>query len=217
MSARVAWRAIVVALVLVATPARSWDDRTGDLDMPWVGGGGRARLFADRASCLMCTTGYTALRRWGSSPRSGEDPYDTVGSALRFLQKKRVLDSWPEAIAEGTVIDGDETITPRAAPYRFTIVMIQPTVVVMRFDLGALIKEGEMRDDEEIGTPRLNQPVDFGTHIPASGTLLWFSPEAGQAPTAVLLSTPDHGEIVVKGIRLVLDRRGDEWIVDRPG
>jgi hypothetical protein len=95
--------------------------------------------------------------------------------------------------------------------------MIQPTVVVMRFDLGALIKEGELRDDQEIGTPRLNQPVDFGTHIPATGTLLWFSPEAGQVPTAVPLPTPDHGEIAVKGVRLVLDRRGDEWIVDRPG
>jgi hypothetical protein len=94
--------------------------------------------------------------------------------------------------------------------------MIQPTVVVMRFDLGALIKEGETRDDQEIGTPRLNQPVDFGIHVPASGTLLWFSPDAGQLPVAVPLSTPGHGEIVVKGVRLVLDRRGDEWIVE-PG
>src|SRR5262249_15408883 len=87
------------------------------------------------------------------------------------------------------------------------------TVVVMRFDLGALIKEGEMRDDQEIGTPRLNQPVDFGTHVPATGTLLWFCPEAGQVPVAVPLSAPDHGEIVGKGVRLVLDRRGgrSEW------
>jgi hypothetical protein len=27
---------------------------------------------------------------------------------------------------------------------------------------------------------------------------------------------PDHGEIVVKGTRLVLGRRGEEWIVDQP-
>jgi hypothetical protein len=100
--------------------------------------------------------------------------------------------------------------------YRFTVVMIQPTVVVMRFDLGALVKVGEVREGQAIGTPRLNQPVDFGTRVPATGTLLWFSPDAGQPPAPVPLSTPDHGEIVVKGTRLVLERRGDEWVVDRP-
>jgi len=48
-----------------------------------------------------------------------------------------VLGAWPEAIAEGSVGDGQEIINPRAAPYRFTVVMIEPPVVVMRFDLGA--------------------------------------------------------------------------------
>jgi hypothetical protein len=210
------FRALVItALLLVAAPAFSWDDRTGDLDMPWLGSGGRARLFADRSTCLMCPTGYTDRRRWGRSAGSGEEPYGTVGGALRFLQQKGVLDAWPEALAGGTIIDDDGIITPRAAPYRFTIVMIQPTVIVMRFDLGALVKVGG-RDDQTVGTPRLNQSVEFGTHLPATGTLLWFSPDAGQPPTPVPLSTPDHGEIVVKGIRLVLERHGDEWTVARP-
>jgi hypothetical protein len=207
---------VITALLLVTTPALAWDDRTGDLDMPWLGGGGRARLFADRATCIMCPTGYTDRRRWGRSGRSGEEPYGTVGAALRFLQQKGVLDAWPEALAEGTVIDDDGIIEPRAAPYRFTVIMIQPTVVIMRFDLGALVKVGEVREGQSVGTPRLNQPVEFGTHVPATGTLLWFSPDAGQPPAPVPLSTPDHGEIVVKGTRLVLQRRGDEWIVDRP-
>jgi hypothetical protein len=207
---------VVTALLAVAAPALPWDDRTGDLDMPWLGGGDRARLFADRSTCIMCPTGYTDRRRWGGSARSGEEPYGTVGGALRFLQQKGVLDAWPEALAEGTVIDDDGIIEPRAAPYRFTVVMIQPTVVIMRFDLGALIKVGDVSEGQAIGTPRLNQPVEFGTHVPATGTLLWFSPDAGQPPAPVPLSTPDHGEIVVKGTRLVLQRRGDEWIVDRP-
>ena len=206
----------VTAFLLVAAPAHPWDDRTGDLDMPWLGGGGRADMFADRSTCIMCPTGYTDRRRWGASARSGEDPYGTVGAALRFLQHKGVLDAWPEALGEGTVIDDDGIITPRAAPYRFTVVMVQPTVVIMRFDLGALVKVGDVREGQAIGTPHLNQAVEFGTQVPATGTLLWFSPDAGRPPAPIPLSTPNHGEIVVKGTRLVLERRGGDWVVERP-
>jgi hypothetical protein len=173
-------------------------------------------MFGDRSSCMMCPTGFTYRQRWGPSARAGEDPYGTVGGALRFLQERGVLDTWPQALAAGTVIDEDGIITPRAAPYRFTVVMIQPTVVVMRFDLGALVKLVQAREGQAVGTPRLNQSVEFGTHVPATGSLLWFSPAAGQVPTPVTLSTPEHGEIVVKGTRLTLDRQGPEWIVDRP-
>src|SRR5262249_9569699 len=86
---------VLAALLLTAAPARPWDDRTGEIDMPWLGDGGRARMFTGRSACLMCPTGYTAERRWGRSPGSGEEPYGTVGSALRFLQRKGVLDQWP--------------------------------------------------------------------------------------------------------------------------
>ncbi len=217
MTRRTRCRALVVtALLLVAAPALAWGGRTGERDMPWLGGGGRAHMFGDRATCIMCPTGYTYRQRWGRSGRSGEEPYGTVGAAMRFLQQKGVLDAWPEALGEGSVGDGEGIIEPRAAPYRFTVVMIQPTVVIMRFDLGALVKVGDVSDGQTIGTPHLNQPVDFGTRVPATGTLLWFSPDAGQPPAPAPRSTPDHGEIIVKGIRLVLERRGDEWIVDRP-
>jgi hypothetical protein len=132
------------------------------------------------------------------------------------LKDRGVLEAWPEAIAEGSVGDGKEIIVPRAAPYRFTIVMIEPTVVVMRFDLGALIKLGDFLEGQSIGTPRLNQVVDFGTRIPAAGTLLWFSPDAGREPVPLKLTSPERGEIVAKGRRVVLERRGEEWIVGRP-
>lgn len=208
--------ALVVLSAALAAPARAWDDATGALDMPWLGSGERARLFTRKSTCFMCPTGYTFERSWGRSGRAGEDPYDTVGAALRFLQARGVLDAWPEAIGEGSVGDGREIIEPRAAPYRFTVVMIQPTVVVMCFDLGAMVKLGGVADDQAIGTPRLNQGVGFGTRLPASGTLLWFSPDAAQVPTPVPLATPDHGEIEVKGVRLALERRGDEWTVEHP-
>jgi len=208
--------AALLTATLIATPVRAWDDATGSLDMPWLGSGERARLYAKKTSCLMCTTGYEYHQSWGRSGRGGSDPYGDVQRAFGFLQKRGVLATWPEAIGEGSVGDGTEIIEPRAAPYRFTIVMLEPTVVVMRFDLGALVKVGDFDPEQSFGTPRLNQGVEFGTKIPATGTLLWFSPQADQLPTPVALTSPDHGEIVVQGRRLALDRRGDDWAVAAP-
>lgn len=209
--------AVVTAAVLGgAVPAGAWNDATGELDMPWLGSGARARMFTKTTTCIMCPTGTSFHRAWGTTGWNGTDPYDDVGAALRFLRKKGVLDAWPEAIAEGGVADGTELIEPRAAPYRFTIVMLDPMVVVMRFDLGALVKAVDYDAEQAIGTPYLNQAVEFGTRVPATGTLQWFSPTADQAPTRVTMSGDTHGEIVVQGRRLVLDRRGSEWIVAAP-
>ena len=217
MTSRAAKRCPAFILVLLtATPARAWDDACGSLDLPWLGSGERARLYAKKTSCLMCTTGYEYHQSWGRSGRGGSDPYSDVQRAFGFLQKRGILDTWPEAIGEGSVGDGKEIIEPRAAPYRFTIVMLEPTVVVMRFDLGALVKVGDFDSHQSFGTPRLNQGVEFGTKIPATGTLLWFSPHVDQLPTPVTLTSPDHGEIVVQGRRLALDRRGDTWTVGPP-
>ncbi len=208
--------AFALIVGLTAPPARAWEDATGDLDMPWLGSGERARLFTETTSCLMCPTGSQFHRSWGRSAGSGSDPYDDVGTALRFLQKKGVLDGWPEAIGEGSVGDGHEIIEPRATPYRFTLVMLEPTVVVMRFDLGALVKIGSDDSDQAIGSPRLNQGISYGTRVPATGHLLWFSPAADQLPTPVTMLAADRGEIVAAGVRIELQREGEVWIVRAP-
>lgn len=210
-------RTALVLLVLVATAACAWEDATGDRDMPWLGGGGRAKWFHQRSSCLMCPTGYRDEERWGRSRWTGSDPYGTVGAAMRFLQRSGALTRWPVALGEGSIYDGSgETIEPRAAPYRFTVVMIEPTVVVMRFDLGALVGAPHPGTEQTIGTPRLDAGVEFGTRIPAIGTLLWFSPDTEQVPTQVPLSSREAGAIEVDGTRLVFTRRGDVWEVGRP-
>ena len=209
-------KALFVVL-LAATSVVAWDDVTGDRDMPWLGSGGRARWFHDRSQCFMCPTGYRDQERWGRSRWTGEDPYTTVGQAMRFLHDAKELERWPEAIGAGSVGgEGPGTIEPRALPYRLTVVMIEPTVIVMRFDLGALVGLPAPHDAPTIGTPWLNQGVEFGVRVPASGTLLWFSPDAKQRPTPVGMRGDDHGEIVAQGKRLVLDRRGGTWQVTVP-
>ena len=82
--------------------------------------------------------------------------------------------------------------------------------------LGALVKVGAFDSTQSFGTPRLNQGVEFGTRLPATGTLLWFSPDANQLPTPVTMTTPERGELIAEGRRLTLDRRGDEWVVGAP-
>ncbi|MEO7974093.1 MAG: hypothetical protein ABIU84_10960 [Thermoanaerobaculia bacterium] len=164
----------------------------------------------------MCPTGSQFHQSWGRSGGAGADPYSDVGAALRFLQKKGDFNTWPEAIGEGSVGDGNEIIEPRATPYRFTIVMLEPTVIAMHFDLGALSKIGGGNPDQMIGSPRLNQAVAFGTRVPAAGHLLWFSPTADQLPTPVTMLTADRGEIVASGVRIEMRREGDVWIVGAP-
>ena len=202
----------------LAASAFAWDDRTGDRDMPWMGKGGRARWFSKKATCIMCPTGYRIEELWGTSTWRGADPYGTVQMAVRFLMQDRGMrETWPEAIGEGAVGGaGPDIIDPRAAPYRFTVVMLEPTVVVMRFDLGALVKLGAPENGQEIGTPWMNQSVEYGTRVPATGTLLWFSPDAKQGPTPVAMDGPDRGTIRVQGVELRLARDGEDWVVTRP-
>lgn len=217
MSRRLLLACFVVALALGR--AHAWDDVTGDADMPWMGKGGRARYFRKHATCMMCPTGYRVEERWGSGGwfSGGGDPYGIVQTAFRFLMKDQYArEMWPHAFGEGSVGGADvDVIEPRAAPYRFTIVMIEPTVVVMRYDLGALVKLGSPGNGQEIGTPWLNQSVEYGTRLPATGTLLWFSPDAAQGPRPVPLSSPSEGAIRVQGIELELRRDGDGWVVTR--
>jgi hypothetical protein len=209
-------RLALLLVLAVATAACGWEDVTGDRDMPWLGGGGRARWFRERSTCLMCPTGSREDDRWGRSRWTGEDPWATVAEVTSFLARSGALARWPEAFGEGSAWDGSgEPTTPRAVPYRFTIVMLEPTVVVMRFDLGAMVGAPGPDAAQTIGTARLTQAVEYGTRLPATGTLLWFSPDADQAPTPVTLSSPDAGTITVGGTRLALTRRGDVWDVAR--
>jgi len=213
----IAFLAVAVTLTFAAH-ADAWQDRSAGADLPWLGGGGRAHLYFDRSSCFGCTTGYRDEERWGRSALSGESPYETVSKAMGFLAKTDMMTKAPRSQGSGDIGGaGGEggVISPRALPYRFTVVMIEPTVVVMNFDLGALIHEGEPQQGQIVGSAYIDGNVSYGTRVPATGTLLWFSPNAKQAPTPVANPSSGHGEISVGEIRLTLDRTGDVWVVTR--
>ena len=143
----------------------------------------------------------------------GAHPYVTVGKAMSFLFTDGGMAKAARSIGAGSIADGSGIIEPRALPYHMTVVMIEPTVIVMNFDLGALIHEGETREGQVIGTPYIDGFLAYGTRVPATGTLLWFSPTAKIAPTPVANQGSGRGEIAVSGIRLTLERRDNTWVV----
>ena len=181
--------------------------------MPWLGKGGRAHLYDQHSACMGCTTGYKDEQRWGRSAWSGEDPYLTVGNAMRFLFTDGGMAKAAKAIAAGSIGGEGGIIEPKALPYHMTVVMIEPTVIVMNYDLGALIHEGEVREGQVVGTPYIDGFLSYGTHVPATGTLLWFSPQAKAAPAPISSQNAGQADIDAAGIRLHLERRGWEWLV----
>jgi hypothetical protein len=203
------------AALLSALPACGWEDRSAGGDMPWLGSGGRAHLYYRESSCMGCPTGSKSEQRWGRSASSGEDPYVTVGRAMSFLFTDGGMAKAAKSIGAGSVGGDTGILEPRALPYHMTVVMIEPTVIVMNFDLGALIHEGETRQGQVVGTPYIDGYLTYGTHVPATGTLLWFSPDAKVAPMPVPNQASGQGKIDVAGIALTLERHGDAWQLAR--
>jgi hypothetical protein len=206
---------LALVVVAVSSLAHAWKENT-DGDLPWLGSGGRAHFYRQESSSPFSGTGYKTEQRWGRSSWSGEDPYITVNKAMGFLDAVGALAHAPPAGGAGSAyVGGNEVIQTRALPYRFTVVMIEPTVVVMNFDLVALTRGDEPAQGQIVGSARVNGWIRYGTRVPATGTLLWFSPEAKQAPTPVAGQATGQGEISVKGVKLKLERRGEEWVVTR--
>lgn len=185
--------------------------------MPWLGGGGRAHLYHQRSSCMGCPTGYKDEECWGRSAWSGTDPYVAV-TAMNFLAANSGALRSAKSIGAGAIGGAggpNGIIEPRALPYCMTVVMIEPMVIVMNFDLGAMIHEGEPQSGQIVGAAYIDGVVSYGTRVPATGSLLWFSPDAKAPPAPVVDQSSGKGEIQVSGVTLSLERGADFWTVTR--
>jgi hypothetical protein len=221
--------ALAMASVIAAadTPAILpfiWTDVTGGLDMPWVGKGGRAHWYKKDVSGIlegyMDPKGPKIASRWGANSRSDEDPYDSAIKAVGYLRQIGYLKQWPSYPAQ----PGVESVS--TFPYRLTIVSIQPTVVILRFDLSAALEDPipfsagtfppSQRGnyyEQSLTWAGLKNKVMFGTKVLNRGTLLWFSPDAKVAPTLLDTASGRDLEIAIPGIRLRLVKMGQEWDV----
>ena len=223
MSARAFLAAALAMAVLPSfadnAPPFFWGDQTGKRDMPWLGKGGRAHWYAmDKTKPwdFMNPRGPTIETRWGASGGSGESPYETAQRAMEYLGRIGFLKPWPVYPSDSSQKDAS------ALPYRITIVAIQPTVAILRFDLSAAIEDPipfsfgafppSQRESSELqGLNWASTPnrIMFGTHIFDRGSLLWFSPDAQVPPTRLDMAS-GHGEIALKDFRLRVEKKGEE-------
>jgi len=201
-----------------------WNDVTGARDMPWLGAGGRAKWFVrDTTTPLdaMDPRGPKIETRWGASGGAGESPYATGNRAADYLERIGALKEWP---AYPKV---DQRPPMRAFPYRITIVCIEPTVAIMRFDLAAAIEDpiefsfgafppGQRNNSHEqrVAGGTITNSIMFATRIASGGSLLWFSPDVPVPPTPIDLAG-GRARIMAKGITFELEQRGAEIVVSR--
>jgi hypothetical protein len=201
-----------------------WNDVTGTRDMPWMGSGGRARWYkrdVTKPWDVMNPRGPTIETVWGSSGGSGESPFETGDRAAGYLERVGFLKEWP------TYPPVDGKPGRRAFPYRMTIVCIEPTVAILRFDLSAVLEDpiefsagsfppsqSETYYEQRVSGGSIVNSAMFGTHVAAGGSLLWFSPDAPVAPTPLVLSG-GRAKIALKGFSLDLELRGGEIVVRR--
>ena len=196
-----------------------WSDQTGARDMPWLANGERARWFTmDKTKPwdIMNPRGPEIEKRWGGSGRSGSSPYGDAERAMEYLASTPFMKAWPAYPPDSSQ---KEAI---AFPFRATIVAIQPTVVVLRFDLsgaiedptefswGAFPKSQEAHfTDQGLGWPKTPNRVMFGTHVVSRGSMWWFCPEENIPPTPLDMSS-GTAQIALKDFKLAVLRKGDE-------
>jgi hypothetical protein len=170
---------------------------------------------------FMNPRGPTIETTWGSRGGSGESPSATGDRAAAYLASTGFMKPWPwYPVAQ-------DVAARVAFPYRVTIVCIEPTVAILRFDLSAAIEDpiefsfgaypASLREtayDQRVSGEGLANAIMFGTRVANGATLLWFSPEA-KAPPTPLDFAGGRARIAVKGVTLELERRGGEIVVVR--
>lgn len=199
-----------------------WSDQTGKRDMPWMGKGGRAHWYViDKTKPwdFMNPRGPTLEWHWGSSGGSGTSPYEDSEHMMAYLDRVGFLKPWPRYPSDSNHKDAI------ALPYRITIVSIQPTVAILRFDLAGVVEDPiefsfgafppSQRDNAtDQGLAWANTPnrIMMGTHLANNGSMMWFCPEENIAPRPLDVSS-GHAEMMLKDFKLGIDLKGGEFEV----
>lgn len=178
-----------------------------------------------------------SVQRWSEPPRfiiavGGYDhrwiepggkwmrPYEARRAAEKYLIDSGATDQWPET--DSSI----GSVNLRLAPYRFTIVSIFPTVVLME---PHRYPERKGRSTNEVLAPRPTQSVssfsglilmnDFaygtsGSYFPG---MLWFSPDLKCGPVLLNMSGPGSGQVSLRDGAIEITIEGTVWHAKRVG
>jgi len=172
---------------------------------PWVAPGYQVTAYFRHAS----DPGLGGLE-WRDTVRHRKyNPYRLADQIEQFMVARRMFESWPPTgltdASEGTAIR--EVL----APYRFTLVSVDPMAVLMTPHAfppraGAYDMPGAF-DVSFPGVRRMRNNIEIGTSAPYAEGIQFFLPEQGVGPAPVVWSNGEGSISLGSGERLLLARR----------
>lgn len=154
---------------------------------PWISAGAEAKLFVrevEPGPFMVAGVTYDVVWR----DRAGNDfSLNRYQDEIeRFMVSTGVMRTWPESHS------GNDRGIERLAPYRFTIVSVNPTVVLMSpFDFGSPIGRSESEilaptnGRRCLGNHYLINDLECGTSAAYASGMVWFSPDMNVQPSPI--------------------------------
>ena len=127
-----------------------------------------------------------------------------------FIQQTDIYRIWAHT---GAFVN---SVEQRLAPFTLTLVSVNPTVVIMQpHDYGRLDRSinaivGER--EHALSIPGLLNHLYYGTQLPPSSDIWWFSPDLNQKPERLFVS--DGNTVVIPKADLCLIRVTTGWRVE---
>ncbi len=186
-------------------------------DLPWNGENKRPSVQRREFCAAMQSSGCSIQERWKNSFFDKQRPERVYVKKIdQYLIDAGVIKKWSkegEYISEKNRLDKDER-NRRTAPYDFTMVSINPIIVIMTpYDLGKIKKENgyeyhRMLEDSDnyissysggcslnpkyyLYSVHLENRIIYATIFNYSKEILWFSPDLRIEPK--LLNIPEKG------------------------
>lgn len=199
-----AWRHPALCLILLLTlnacaskgPWRRLNDST-----PWIAPGTRALVFIRSVEGF----GVTSERVWRDASGRNYFVNDIQDDIEAFLYKSGIMAQWPDSQSRNS------SGTEHLAPFRFTVVSVKPTVVLMTpFDFGSPIGKSQSQvlapigDKTCLGNHYMINPLECDIGALYAPEMQWFSHDLKRSPAPIVWNDGRAEIDLSHGERLVL-------------
>jgi hypothetical protein len=187
MLTRILCTLFVAAIFTVACVSHGpWQERNNPA--PWVAVGKPAKLYIRAVyPGPFIVAGDTSEAVW-QDDRGNRFALSRYQDRIeRFMIKTEMMKHWQDSNS------ANDRGTYKLAPYRLTLLSINPMVLVMTpFDFGSIKGRSESmileptRGRRCLGSHYVINDLECGTSAPFGNAMLWFSPDLDVAPTAIV-------------------------------
>lgn len=192
--------------------AGPWHEKEGEY--PLVSPGTQAREFCRNIHPPpFVVAGVTGECVWQADDGSRRSVGRYIREFRRALERSGLWSQFPET-GSGTM-DCDE----RVAPYRFSLVSIEPSVIIVTpqeypFDTRRREAWKLYVQMQGVGVACLRNDLELGPEAPDVGEAQWLAPELGGGLRPIVWEQ-NQAEIEVGQARFALDRTGENILVRR--